>query len=75
MLLASDSQLKPFATSLGTVNFIQVVKIMHLDFTSLKVVGVTGDELEAAQQWSVHGVLDLLRRKPLYVMYKNVNNS
>ena len=33
-----------------------------LSSSSLKVVGVTVEELEAAQQWNVQGVLDLLKR-------------
>ncbi|XP_003382357.1 PREDICTED: suppressor of fused homolog [Amphimedon queenslandica] len=52
MLLASDPQLKPFSSSLGSVSFIQIV-------------GITSEELQAAQQWSVPGVLDLMRQKPL----------
>lgn len=30
-----------------------------------QVVGVTNEELIAAQKWNVQGVLDLLKKKPL----------
>ena len=42
--------------------FIFIIISLTLSSSSLKVVGVTVEELEAAQQWNVQGVLDLLKR-------------
>ena len=51
MLLASDPQLPPIQSSLGTVQFIQVV-------------GITSEELTAAQAWNGMGILKLMKANP-----------
>lgn len=48
MLMTLDPQLKSSKTSLGLVKFIQLV-------------GVTQDELQAAREWNVKGILDIMR--------------
>ncbi|MEV6925848.1 suppressor of fused domain protein [Dactylosporangium sp. NPDC051485] len=55
VVFAEDPELGTIATANGTVQFLQVV-------------GITPDEYEATQAWSVHGFLELLaRRIPLLV--------
>nr|CAI5841390.1 unnamed protein product [Callosobruchus analis] len=49
MLMATDTQLKTTQTPFGTVDFIQIV-------------GITSEELKAAQQWNGAQVLDLISR-------------
>jgi len=51
MLLTKDAQLDPIDTPFGKVNFIQVV-------------GITKEELQAAQRWNGTGVLDILKNIP-----------
>lgn len=48
MLLAADPQLAATGTPHGEVNFVQIV-------------GVCAEEVKAAQQWSVPGVLNILK--------------
>lgn len=52
MLLAADPQLPAAKTSLGSLQFIQVV-------------GVTKEEMTAAQAWNALGVLKLMRTSPM----------
>lgn len=54
MLMSKDVQFETTQTPFGSVDFVQIV-------------GVTADELRAAQQWNGTGVLDILNRLPLYV--------
>uniref|UniRef100_A0A8D8LWK1 Suppressor of fused homolog n=3 Tax=Cacopsylla melanoneura TaxID=428564 RepID=A0A8D8LWK1_9HEMI len=49
MLMAEDPQLTATQTPFGVVNFVQIV-------------GVCAEEVKAAQQWSVPGVLNILKR-------------
>lgn len=69
MLLVQDPQLKAVSTSLGGVFFIQVCVAhdgQHLCYALLhQVVGVTVEELQAAQQWNVSGVVELLKKRSL----------
>ncbi|XP_049804472.1 suppressor of fused homolog [Schistocerca nitens] len=51
MLMTQDPQLGSIRTPYGSVNFVQIV-------------GVTAEELQAAQQWNGPGVLDILKRLP-----------
>lgn len=52
MLMTKDIQLDSTHTPFGTVDFVEIV-------------GVTADELRAAQQWNGAGVLDILSQLPL----------
>ena len=75
MLLATDPQLKTIRSPLGYVNFVQVSAVRGTEGERdrerennvflVQVVGVTVDELAAAQKWNGAGVLDLLTRHPL----------
>ena len=75
MLLATDPQLKTIRSPLGYVNFVQVSVVRGTEGERdrerennvflVQVVGVTVDELAAAQKWNGAGVLDLLTRHPL----------
>ncbi|KAL1460959.1 hypothetical protein WDU94_012893 [Cyamophila willieti] len=49
MLMVEDPQLSATQTPFGVVNFVQIV-------------GVCAEEVKAAQQWSVPGVLNILKR-------------
>ncbi|KAJ8317173.1 hypothetical protein KUTeg_005077 [Tegillarca granosa] len=51
MLMCEDAQLLPITTPFGSVSFVQIV-------------GVTGEELRAAQQWNGPGVIELIRSIP-----------
>ena len=51
MLMTDDPQLGTVFSTLGKVTFIQIV-------------GVTTDELKAAQQWNVNGMIELMKRIP-----------
>lgn len=53
MLLAPDPQLPSTKTPLGALQFIQVV-------------GVTAEEMSAAQAWNTMGILNLLSTNPMY---------
>ncbi len=49
MALAADPQIESIQSSLGTVQFVQVM-------------GITSQELKAAQTWNVNGLLDLMKK-------------
>lgn len=51
MLMAEDPQLGSVSTPNGNVQFVQIV-------------GVTTEELRAAQHWNGVGVLDIMKRMP-----------
>ncbi|EDO35289.1 predicted protein [Nematostella vectensis] len=51
MLLAEDPQVPTIHTPLGRVEFVQIL-------------GVTAEELQAAQHWNCKSVLDLMRKTP-----------
>ncbi|CAH1389820.1 unnamed protein product [Nezara viridula] len=51
ILLMEDPQFKTVSTPNGEVSFIQVI-------------GVTKSELECAQRWSPHGVIEILKKIP-----------
>ena len=51
MLLMVDPQLKTVLTPNGKVLMLQIV-------------GVTKKEMECAQRWSTHGVIDILKKLP-----------
>lgn len=51
MLMCQDMQLGTAQTPFGSVNFVQIV-------------GITKEELQAAQHWNGPGVLDILKRLP-----------
>lgn len=51
MLMGEDPQLGSVTTSNGPVQFVQIV-------------GVTTEELRAAQHWNGVGVLDIMKRMP-----------
>ncbi|MPC61273.1 Suppressor of fused [Portunus trituberculatus] len=51
MLMAEDPQLGSVNTPNGSVQFVQIV-------------GVTTEELRAAQHWNGVGVLDIMKRMP-----------
>lgn len=53
MLLDIDPQLGSINTPCGTVDFVQII-------------GVSYEEMRAAQRWNGMGVLDLLKRIPKY---------
>lgn len=55
MLMYQDLQLGTAQTPFGPVNFVQIV-------------GITKEELQAAQHWNGAGVLDILKRLPGYVI-------
>lgn len=55
MLLMEDPQLGTVQTPNGNVTLIQIV-------------GVTRKELEAAQRWTPHGVLEILKKIPRYML-------
>lgn len=55
MLMATDKQLETTHTPFGSVEFVQIV-------------GITSEELRAAQQWNGDGILKMLSRNPLYVI-------
>lgn len=52
MLLVEDAQLSPIATPCGSVQFIQIV-------------GVTAEEMRAAQHWNGHGVAEMLKHSSM----------
>jgi suppressor of fused-like protein len=54
MLLALDPELSSVQSELGQVQFLQVV-------------GVTAEEIAAAQAWNGIGILKLMRALPMYV--------
>lgn len=54
MLLAPDPQLPAAKSALGSLHFIQIV-------------GVTVEEVSAAQAWNAMGIIKLLRANPMYV--------
>lgn len=51
MLMCSDPQLGKVQTPFGEVDFVQIV-------------GITKEELQAAQHWNGPGVLDILKSLP-----------
>lgn len=51
MLMYQDMQFGNVQTPFGSVNFVQIV-------------GITKEELQAAQHWNGPGVLDILKRLP-----------
>ena len=53
MLLAPDVQLQPTKSILGSLHFLQIV-------------GVTAEEVAAAQAWNGMGILKLMRTTPMY---------
>lgn len=57
MLLAPDPQLPSAQSALGRVQFLQVV-------------GVTAEEVSAAQAWTGMGILKLMRASPVYVYWQ-----
>lgn len=57
MLMAEDPQLRVTSTPFGPVNFVQIV-------------GVCKEELLAAQRWNGPGVLDILKKLPVWVDFK-----
>ncbi|XP_035672398.1 suppressor of fused homolog isoform X2 [Branchiostoma floridae] len=52
MLMAEDPLLQSIMSPMGTINFIQII-------------GVTAEELQAAQRWNGPGILELLRNVPV----------
>lgn len=47
------------------IMWMSCVIITIFIFSICQVVGVTNEELVAAQKWNVQGILDLLKKKPL----------
>lgn len=55
MLITKDTQLHAMDTPHGVVQFLQIV-------------GLTSDELQAAQRWNGIGILNIMKKFPLYVL-------
>ena len=71
MLLMEDPQLNSIDNALGACAFVQVMltgvisfKKLYDHFFGRQVVGVTTDELAAAQKWNGPGILELLKSRP-----------